>query len=334
MSGISSLLAILAPSERDSFFPSDLFKEVQAISPDFQLLSPEGISPADFARELAAHNPEVILTGWQAIPLPAELPPRLRYLCYVTGSVQRLVTRSQLAAGLLVTNWGSSISRTIAECALFHTLACLRRSTHWAFSIHHEKGWRDEWEQVESLFERRVGIHGYGAIAREFLKLLQPFGCRVAVLAPDFDDAASAQTGATPAASLEALFADNDIVVELAPLNPATTGCVTEKHLRLIRPGGVFVNVARAAITDEAALLRVASEGQIQVGLDVFVQEPMPEESPWRGLRNVSLTPHIAGPTRDRYADAGAHALKNLQAYAAGQSLTALITPEIYDLAT
>ena len=91
---------------------------------------------------------------------------------------------------------------------------------------------------------------------------------------------------------------------------------------------------ARAAITDETALLRVATEGRIAVGLDVFVQEPLPPDSPWRGLRNASLTPHIAGPTVDRYPDAGAFALKNLRAYAEGRPLEAVVTPAIYDQST
>jgi phosphoglycerate dehydrogenase-like enzyme len=104
---------------------------------------------------------------------------------------------------------------------------------------------------------------------------------------------------------MERLFSDNDIIVELAPLIPETVGTVTEAHLRLIRPGGVFINVGRGAVVDEAALLRVAAEGKIQVGLDVFTQEPLPKESGFRGLRNVTLTPHLAGPTTDRRRDAG-----------------------------
>ena len=136
------------------------------------------------------------------------------------------------------------------------------------------------------------------------------------------------------AASLDALFAGNDVVIELAPLIPATIGTVTERHLRLLRDGGVFVNVGRAAIVDEAALLRVAREGKIFVGLDVFVEEPLPVNSGFRGLPNVSLTPHIAGPTPDRHGDATAFALRNLRAYAAGQPLEAAITPEIYDRST
>lgn len=334
MPRITSLLAVLTPEEQRNFLPGTLLDEVRALTAEFRLIDPTTYTPETFAAEITAADPEVILACWQTRPLPAVLPPRLRYMCYLTGSVRRLVTRAQLEAGFLVTNWGPAISRTVAECALLHTLTCLRRTTHWTFAIHHEQAWRDGFDRVKSLFGRRVGLHGFGAVAREYLKLIQPFGCTVSVFAPDFDDAAAARHELARAASLDALFADNDVIVELAPLNPATTGSVTEKHLRLIRPGGVFVNVARAAITDEAALLRVAREGHIEFGLDVFVDEPLPLDSPFRGLRNVSATPHIAGPTVDRYPDAGHFGLRNLRAYVAGEPLQAIITPTVYDQAT
>ena len=81
-------------------------------------------------------------------------------------------------------------------------------------------------------------------------------------------------------------------------------------------------------------LLRVAREGKIFIGLDVYHEEPLPVDSGLRGLANVSLTPHIAGPTPDRHSDATAFALRNLRAYAAGQPLEAIITPAIYDSST
>ena len=330
----AALLLVATPDEQAKFLSPSTLAELRALSPEFRLLDPTGLSPETFARELAAFNPEVLVAGWATLPLPATLPPRLRYFCYLTGSVKRLVTRAHLESGLLLTNWGSSISRTVAECALFHTLACLRLATHWTFTLHRDRGWREGWERTASLFQRRVGIHGFGPVAREFLKLVAPFGCPVSVFAPDVDDPVAAQHGVTRAASLDALFADNDIIIELAPLIPATIGIVTERHLRLIRAGGVFVNVGRAAIVDEAALLRVAREGKIAIGLDVFVEEPLPATSGFRGLPNVSLTPHIAGPTLDRYPDATAFALRNLHAYAAGQPLEAVIAPAIYDSST
>ncbi|MDB6092589.1 MAG: serA 1 [Verrucomicrobia bacterium] len=329
-----SLLVIVTPDEHRKFLPENFLDELRAIAPGFRMLDPTGISPAALAAGIAAANPEVILACWQTPSLPADLPSSLRYVCYLTGSVKRLVTRAQLERGLLLTNWGSSISRIVAECALFHTLSCLRQATRWTFLIHQERGWRDDWEKVGSLFQRRVGIHGFGPVARAFLELVRPFRCEVSVFAPDVDEAIAAEHGVKRAPSLDVLFADNDVIIELAPLIPATLGIVAERHLRLIRPGGVFVNVGRAATVDEAALLRVAREGKIFVGLDVFVEEPLPVDSGFRGLRNVSLSPHIAGPTLDRYVDATAFALRNLRAYARGEKPEAVITPEIYDRST
>lgn len=330
----ASLLLVLTPDEQAKFLSAPLLAELRGYAAEFRLLDPAGLTAADFTRELAAANPEVLLACWRTPALPAALPPRLQYVCYLTGGVKHLVTRAHLERGLRLTNWGGSISRTVAECALFHTLSCLRRATHWSFLLHRDGGWRDGAEQVGSLFQRRVGVHGFGPVARAFVALVRPFDCTVSVLAPEVDDARARQHGVQRAASLDALFAENDVVIEVAPLIPATRGTVTERHLRLIRPGGVFVNVGRAAVVDEAALLRVAREGRIFVGLDVFVEEPLPADSGFRGLPNVSLTPHIAGPTLDRYPDATAFALRNLRAYAAGQPLEAVVTPAVYDGST
>lgn len=331
MPAISSLVVALTPSERSGFLPEPFFSEVCSLGATCKVIDPSQLSAAEFARELAEANPDVLVNGWSTKPLPAVLPPRLRYVCYLTGSIKHFVAREHLEQGLLVTNWADSISRTVAECALYHVLSSLRLSPQWTLSLHREDGWRAGYEKVGSLFKRRVGIHGFGPVAREFIKLIQPFDCTLSVYAPDFNPAAIEPARATSASSLESLFAENDVIVEVAPLIPATRGLVTEKILRLIRPGGVFVNVGRGAVVDEAALVRVAREGKIYIGLDVFAEEPLPLDSGFRGLANVNLTPHIAGPTNDRFPDAGERALNNLRAYAADLPLDRPITPEIYD---
>ena len=332
----ASLLALLTPTEAREFLPEPMLAQVRALAPEFRLIDPTGLSESAFAHELAAADPEVLLGCWKTPLLPVALPPRLRYVCYVTGSVKRLVTRGHLDRGLLVTNWGGSISRTVAEAALFHILACLRHTSHWAIAMHQPgvAAWKNGITDARSLFGRTVGVHGFGPVARELVTLLRPWGCPITVFAPDATADLARAHGVERAASLEALFAENEIIVELAPLIPATTGIVTEKILRLIRPGGVFVNVGRGAVVDEAALLRLAREGKIAIGLDVFSDEPLPADSGFRALPHVNLTPHIAGPTIDRYPDAGAFALKNLRAYAEGRPLEAVITPEIYDQST
>jgi len=329
-----SLLAALAPAEWRDFLPEPTAGALRAVAVRTLLIDPADLTPAAFSRALVEANPEILVAAWKTPPLPAVLPPRLRYVCYLCGSVRRLVTRRHLEDGLQVTNWGSSISRVVAEGALFHVLSCLRRGPAWALAMHLYGAWKTPQTETASLFGRRVGIHGFGNVAREFIRLIAPFGAHVTIFAPDVDEAAQAALAVRKAESLESLFAENDIIVELAPLIPETVGCVTERHLRLIRPGGVFVNVARGAIVDEAALARVAAEGRIQIGADVFNEEPLPAASPLRGRRNVTLTPHLAGPTNDRRCDAGAFALANLRAYAAGQPLQAVVTPEVYDRST
>jgi phosphoglycerate dehydrogenase-like enzyme len=329
-----SILAAITTQELADFLPEPLLGEARALVGRLEHFDTAGAAPAAFHAALAAANPEVLIACWKTPALPAALPPDLKYVCYLCGSVRKLVARAHLESGLLVTNWGGSISRIVAEWALFHILSCLRRASYWTLAMHREGAWKNGGSETASLFGRRVGLHGYGQVARELVKLLRPFGVEISSHAPDVTPATAAAQGIRCAATLEQLFAENDIIVELAPLNAATAGIVTERLLRLIRPGGVFVNVGRGAVVDEAALLRVAQEGKIMVGLDVYTTEPLPADSPFRGLRNVTLTPHIAGPTTDRRRDAGAFALANLRAYAAGRPLAALITPDIYDTAT
>jgi len=334
MPRLASLLAVLSAQEIAEFLPEPLWGRLRALPGRFEQIDPSDVSTAEFHRRLAAANPEVLLTCWKTPPLPAQLPPNLRYVCHLAGSIKKLVSREPLAQGLIVSNWGGSISRIVAEFALFHILSCLRRASHWTLVMHREGGWKNGDTETASLYGRRVGLHGFGLISRELVRLLQPFGCTISACAPDVDSATEARFGIKRIATLEALFAHNDIIVELAPLIPATTGIVTEELLRLIPPGGVFVNVGRGAVVDEAALLRVAQEGRINIGLDVFTVEPLPADSGFRGLPNVTLTPHLAGPTNDRRRDAGEFALQNLRAYAEGRPLQAVIDPRVYDSST
>ncbi|MEO6246215.1 MAG: NAD(P)-dependent oxidoreductase [Opitutaceae bacterium] len=324
---------MLTPTESREFFPGPLLGQLRALAPECELVDPTELTAAAIEAKIAAFNPEVLVACWKTPRLPADLPARLRYICYLVGSLKKLLDRRHLDGRAVVTNWGGSISRTVAEAALFHVLACLRNSSHWAIAMHQPgvAAWKNGPHDSRSLFSRRVGLHGFGPVARELVALLRPWNCPVTVFAPDVTDDLARGYGIERATSLDTLFAENEILVELAPLIPATTGIVTEKILRLIRPGGVFVNVGRGAVVDEAALLRLAHEGNIAIGLDVFTQEPLPADSGFRALPHVSLTPHTAGPTIDRYPDAGAFALENLRAYAADRPLEAIVTPEIFD---
>lgn len=334
-----ALLCALNDYERVDFFPDDLWRRLQGLPFRFEHLPLPLHNCKELPDYLSEARAEVLVSCWATPPLPENLPVgqpgQLRYVCHLAGSVKSLVPRVLIERGLKVTNWGGSISRTVSECALLLMLSALRRSSYWTMAMHLEGKWKDKYKVVtESLFGRTVGFHGFGAIARELVELLRPFGVRISSYSPSVSDEVFARYGVARCDSLEALFSSNDILVELAASTPQTFHSVNEEILRRIPPGGVFVNVGRGAVVDEAALARVAAEGNIQVALDVFEVEPLPASSPLRGLPNVTLLPHLGGPTKDRRRDCGLLGFENLRRYLNAQPLEAEVTLDVYDRAT
>ncbi len=142
------------------------------------------------------------------------------------------------------------------------------------------------------------------------------------------------QYGVARCESLEELFSQNEIIVELAGRTASTQGIVNEELLRMLPEGAVFVNSGRGAVVDEEALIKLVEEGHLHLGLDVFAKEPLPADSPLRGNENVFLTPHIAGPTADQLYVCGLHALQNASAYFRGEQLESRLTLTHYDCMT
>lgn len=337
MPRISSILAILTPAEQGGYLPDCQMEALSGLAEHFSVIDPTRMNDEEFSNRLYSVNPEVLIGCWRMPALPHNLPGRLKYYCHLAGSVRKQVLPHHLTNGLIVTNWGDSISRTVAECAVFHILTCLRDATYWAIEMHRpgNAAWKHKgFNDARSLFHRRIGLHGFGNVARELVRLLAPWQVAFTAFAPGLSSTEAGKHGVTVAPTLEALFAENEILVELAPILPETEGIVTERLLRLLPKGAVFINVGRGKVVDEDALLKVIQEGRISAGLDVFREEPLAADSGLRATARASLSPHFAGPTSDRFVDAGTFGLRNLEAYSRREPLRAVITPEIYAIST
>jgi phosphoglycerate dehydrogenase-like enzyme len=334
----ATLAVSLTEAELTAFFPGAARRELLGLFPETLLFT--GDDADSLARFLAHHRPQVLLSGWKTPPLggppPGESSPSdLRYVCHVTGSVRGLVPRRLMEAGLRVSNWGDGAAETVAENVLMLTLAALRRTQFWGRQMHEHGGWRIDFGGARTLFDRHVAIHGFGRIVRALLPLLAPFRTTVVVYSEGVPPEYIRAHGAQPVPTLDALFdCGADVLVELEALTPRSHGSVREEHLRTLEAGTVFVNSGRGAVVDEAALARIALEGRLQIALDVYAVEPLPIASPLRGLPNVTLMPHIGGPTEDRYPAVGRFALDNLHRWRAGEPLEAEIDLELYDAST
>ena len=104
------------------------------------------------------------------------------------------------------------------------------------------------------------------------------------------------------------------------PYTPETQRGFGAREFREMRPDAYFINVARGKVVDEAALIRSLEKKQIAgAGLDVTVEEPLPETSPLWDLPNVILTPHVGGAMPD-YVDLATNFFcDNLARYLAGR---------------
>ncbi len=285
-------------------------------------------------------RPTVLVTAWSCPALPSawaqEEDCPLRYFCSITGSVKPRIPRGSIANGLIVSNWGALVSCTVAEHAMLMVLALLRGMAHWPELMEKPRSMFEMMPLLRSrtLRGRCVGLHGFGAVARELVGMLRPYGADIAVYSEGVPKALMDEFGVCVCGSLAELFSRSEVLIECEGLNEQSRGSVNERILRLLPDDAVFVNVGRGAIVDEDALAALAREGRLRVGLDVFRKEPVPANSPLLDNPGVLLSPHVAGPTWDTYTLCGEQALTNLDRYLRGEVPENLVTLEIYDRTT
>lgn len=159
-------------------------------------------------------------------------------------------------------------------------------------------GWRLENGWNHGLIGKKIGIVGYGAISRYYMRLLSWFEPRLYIASQYITDEEAADYGARKA-SLEEIFSTCDVISLHAAWNETTEGMIGEKLLKMIRPGALFVNTARAQLVDEKALYQELRTGRFRAVLDVYHEEPLPAQDELRSMNNVLLFPHTAGPSFD-----------------------------------
>ncbi len=328
------LLAFLNEEERRTFFPGKALDDAWGLPMTCTQVNPESMDSAEsIIREV---KPDIILGAWSTPQLPmidGELPAQ--YYCHVCGSVRRHIPRSMLEEGLLVSNWGSTVAAIVAETALMLALGAQRNLTHCFYAIHVEQAWRkDDTAPRGTLYGARVGIHGFGLIGRQLCHLLKPFGVQLNAFDPYQADTVFASIGARRTDRLEELYRDNDVVFVCCALTDETHGIISRALLESMKPGAVFVNVARGKLVDQQALTDLLQSGHIRAGLDVFDNEPLTKDSPLRGQRNMVATPHIGGNTASARIQAGELARANITRFLRGETVTNTVNPEQYDMMT
>ncbi|MCP4559742.1 MAG: hydroxyacid dehydrogenase [Bosea sp.] len=145
---------------------------------------------------------------------------------------------------------------------------------------------------------KRMGLVGFGAIARDAARHARALGMTVAAYDP-YVPAGDAWQGIEKL-ELDALLSTSDVISIHLPLTPETRGLIGEAAFAKMKPDAILINAARGGIMDEAALVAALKGGRLGgAALDVFEQEPLKADGAkiFAGAPNLILTPHIAGNT-------------------------------------
>ena len=242
-------------------------------------------------------NYDGVLSSWGTPNLSAEIldgNERLKVVAHAAGSVADLVSEALYSKGIRVTTANSVMARGVAEWCLRMTLNGWSNMYNYSqFFGHGNCQW--DAEKPRCIEEARIGIWGYGNISQAYIKTIKALRPKEIMVVTKYTSAEELASKGLKKVSLEEMFAQSDILVLLAALTDANLGRVDQELLETIKDQAVLLNAGRARLIQENALLRELEKERFSAFLDVHYDEPMKEDSPFRSLSNVLLTPHCGG---------------------------------------
>jgi phosphoglycerate dehydrogenase-like enzyme len=264
---------------------------------------------------------------WDFPPLSADgsggfsLAPNVKWVQTTSSGVGQLVkTLGLQESDLLITTARGIHARPLTDFVFLGLLS------HYKQRRHLELEQRAHcWKRYcgEGLANKTLAVIGTGVVGHQVMAVGRAFGMRVVALARSGSSKTAVQLGADkifPPSKLHDMLTITDALVLSVPHTPGTEGLIDRKAIAALKPGAVFVNVARGQIVDEDALTEALGSGHIAfAALDVFTVEPLPESSLLWDMSNVLISPHSASTVAEEnqmIADIFCH---NLRCYVDGR---------------
>lgn len=251
-----------------------------------------------------ADKVELIIT--QHTPLDARVISAAKS-CKLIGvcraGVENIDVEAASHAGIAVFHTMGRNANAVSDYTIGLMLAEMRNIARGHAELR-QGNWKKKYANADfvgEMLEKKVGLVGFGYIGRLVAEKLRNFHVDLLVYDPYADPDAIRCEGGKPV-SLEELCREADFISMHARLSEATQGMIGTKEFSLMKPTAYIINTARAGLIDEQALVTALQEKKIGgAGIDVFWIEPPPKDHPLMTLPNVTITPHLAGSTKDAF---------------------------------
>jgi len=285
---------------------------VFAAEPGWTVLTHDQL-PDGLPAALADADALVVRSAVQADDALMEHAPKLRVIGRAGVGVDNIDADAATRRGIVVMNTPGANAVAVAELTIGLMLA-LARKLPVANATMHAGKWEKKNLQGSELRGKTFGILGLGRIGLEVAKRAKGFGLEILGSDP-FVSAAVARENGIKLVTLEELIVGSDYITLHVGLTTQTAGVINAKNLAAMKKGVRIINCARGELIDDAALVAALKSGHVAgAALDVFAVEP-PKESPYFGLDNVILTPHIAGSTGEAQEAVGIQIARQVRDY-------------------
>lgn len=225
--------------------------------------------------------------------------PALKLICISATGVNNIDVDYATSKGIPVRNVAGYSTDSVAQSTFMHILSLIGGAPYFDRSVKSGSYSRSgmftdpNWNWWE-LAGKTIGIIGLGNIGKKVARIAEAFGMKVCY----YSTSGTAHCNDYPCLPLDELLAKSDIVSVHAPLNDKTRNLLGAREFALMKPTSYVVNMGRGAIIVEKDLADAVDNGVIAgAGLDVFVQEPIPENHPYLTMRHperMRLAPHVA----------------------------------------
>jgi phosphoglycerate dehydrogenase-like enzyme len=297
----------------------------------------------DLARLGAAHSlldrndierlgeADVLVTGWGTPPLDDRFfdrARRLKLVAHSAGSTKLLVPPSFWSRGIRLCSANEALGIGVAETTIAMMIAGLK-AFFPLFDFTRQGHWKSQglpWP-VREMYQIEIGLIGASKIGRHVIRLLKQFEVDVLLYDPHVTQEEAMELG-VELVSLDELMRRSEVVSLHAPALDSTRKMLGREHFRAMRDYAIFINTARGAIVDEAALCDELKAGRIFAFIDVTDPEPPAEDHPFRQLPNCVLLPHIAGAITNGVRRQGRSIVDQVMEFAEGKTMHGEITNE------
>jgi len=285
---------------------------LKAAMPELDVrVSPELGTPADIETALV----------WKAPPGELAALPNLRLITNLGAGVDPILADPTIPPHIPVARLGDEVMAQMM--AQFVTMCVLRHYRDLARFERQQRERRWEYRLPIASYDCRVGVMGIGLLGGAAARMLAGIGFPVAGWgrSPRTIDGVETYNGPE---GLTPFLARTDILVCLLPLTSETRHIVGRDVLYQLPRGAKLVNCGRGGTVDEAALLAALRDGQIaEATIDVFEEEPLPPESPFWGVEQVLVLPHVASIAVPEIA--ARDVVENIHRLRAGQKLLNIV---------